>query len=976
MTMYCWYQTEPQSVWHLALASERANILRTKQPALMTCLDADNDFSTTLTADETQAVRYFGDYYADFDSETLESAIEQLKKYLVLLQSKDVDLGAIRLYATGGRGFHVSIPQAMFMPKVAPAGVVGLPHIYKEMSHALYVDDLDLRVYTAKKGRQFRCANVKRENGKFKVQITADEAFSMTVERYEQLCASPRNELPLNPPTFNPDLGLLYAQGVDKVTKAVAKRKNKKPASDALARFKGEWPETATLIFNGLGIKPDVGWNHISFQLAILASELGKSEDDLLAAASPLIEEHRGDSGRYNTPRKRREDLRTMYRYVNGSPLYEFSPGGILALLIPDVRANADISFGEYIPDDSAKAAAVAAEKKAATADPGVDKIDGEAPAAAADAPAESETVEVEEADDGRFKVNRYGMFVKVEDVFRRASHVGVTKPVSMRKLDRTHIGYEVNVFVDGEDFGRHHIPMSAFTSRASFNNWALSHGGSMTASDAQVGQLADLFRQRAKAAGAVTYAVEREGVDVITPPGCRSLEERDVIWASPRGVVAPFAKVQYRYHGHYSNEGMFKSDLMLAPDLTLDDEAFVTNLLKINTPLNLAKLLGWFSAAALTQVIRSKFNRFPICQVFGQAGAGKSMTVVLLNHMYYHVQPPRQLSVAGQTPYPIIVAVASSASIPVVFEEVKTRQINKALKDLLQSIFRSNYTADSLSRGSIGKDKAVREPTVTDFANAAPIVFVGEAIEDQAAILERCVVVAMSKNDRRGRDEPFNACLAEKHRMGRIGKQLALAALSCKPEDVQVEVDRNLAAVVEQIGKDAASDVSRAAFNLAIALTGLTFLRTTLAQVFGTKFDETIEGMRDALLSRTQDNIPNNMSEASRVLDTMARLTRHTDSQYQLIHGVDYTTSADGITIDLKVRNAYDKYVLYQRSLAMEVLFDSPNAFRVALQNYGGTLRTACTDNLILFDSPKAIVMRISVPYMDKEGVDAFKSP
>ena len=28
--MYCWYQTEPQSVWHLALASERANILRTK----------------------------------------------------------------------------------------------------------------------------------------------------------------------------------------------------------------------------------------------------------------------------------------------------------------------------------------------------------------------------------------------------------------------------------------------------------------------------------------------------------------------------------------------------------------------------------------------------------------------------------------------------------------------------------------------------------------------------------------------------------------------------------------------------------------------------------------------------------------------------------------------------------------------------------------------------------------------------------
>lgn len=497
-----------------------------------------------------------------------------------------------------------------------------------------------------------------------------------------------------------------------------------------------------------------------------------------------------------------------------------------------------------------------------------------------------------------------------------------------------------------------------------------------MNASDAQVGQLADVFRLRAKRNDDVTYAVEREGVDVIAPPGCQTLSDRDVIWASPRGVVAPFAKVQYRFHGHYNSEGMFKSDLMGAPDLALEDEEFVSNLLKINTPVNLAKLLGWFSAAALTQIIRAKFNRFPICQVFGQAGAGKSMTLILLNHMYYHVQPPRQLSVAGQTAYPIICAVASSASIPVVFEEVKPRQLNKQLKDLIQSIFRSNYTADSFSRGSLGRDRAVREPTVTDFANAAPIVFVGEAIEDQAAILERCVVVALSKNDRRNRDDAFNYCLSEKHRMGRIGKQLALAALSCNADDVKAEVDRNLAAVIEEIGKDSAGEVSRAAYNLAVALTGLTFLRTTLAQVFGERFDAEIQNMRDALLCRVQENIPNNMSEVSRVLDTMAQLTRHPEPQYQLVFGIDYTASADGTTIDLKVRNAFDKYILYQRSLAQEVLFDSPNAFRVGLVNYSGTVRTACTDNTVLFDSPKAIVVRLSVAYMDKEGVDAFQIP
>jgi len=44
------------------------------------------------------------------------------------------------------------------------------------MAYKLYVDTLDLRVYSAKRGRMWRTPNVQRENGKYKVPISLGEA--------------------------------------------------------------------------------------------------------------------------------------------------------------------------------------------------------------------------------------------------------------------------------------------------------------------------------------------------------------------------------------------------------------------------------------------------------------------------------------------------------------------------------------------------------------------------------------------------------------------------------------------------------------------------------------------------------------------------------------------------------------------------------------------------------------------------------
>ena len=491
MTMYMFWQAEPKTHWLPALATERDTITRTKKPALVSVLDVDNSFESDLTAEEARGVRYAGPFYLDFDASDLSEAITQFQLCLAKLRAKDVNLDMLRLYATGKNGFHIEVPPQLLMGKVPTAGTLSLPHIYREMAHSnsIYVDTLDFNVYSQRRGRMWRCPNVKREdNGQYKVQISAEEALTITIEEYSRLCASPRNTLPIEPPTLNAELGLIYAQARDKVDKAVAKAKTKKATANQLLRFKGEWPETIKGVLDGSLIKPGVGWNYISMQLAIVAAELGKTEEALLADSAGVIESHQGDSDRYGTPNKRRRDLQSMFRYMSGNPCHDYSVGAIMALLKPEAKANADIVMGDYVPDHVLE-----------PSDAG-ESTDNNSEGTALDSSGSSTS-------SGLLKISSQGIFARDDEGYRNICDIGIQKQLIMAKLDGDQVGYEADVTLDNKPRGKRFLPMSALASRAAMNNWCLLMGASMRGTDTQVANLADFFR---KSAATTVYAVER----------------------------------------------------------------------------------------------------------------------------------------------------------------------------------------------------------------------------------------------------------------------------------------------------------------------------------------------------------------------------------------------------------------------------------------------------------------------------------
>ncbi len=1010
MAFYLWWQAKSDSPWTLCLESQRDAIIRDKKPELMTVLASDCSFESDMTEAMQNRVKYRGPVYFDFDSQDINESIAGVKAFLTKLREANLYIDSCKIFASGGKGFHIEIPAEVFIQKVPTNGIFFYPRIQREVANALYVETMDLRVYSSKRGRQWRLPNVQRSNKHYKVQITEEELLLMTPENYETITSAPRPLFPTAVATYCPELGLIYAKASDKVSASIKLRsKVSRESILELANYNGEWPETAILVMNGVGIHPAVGFNQIAMQLCILAVALGKSEDQLLSDAQGLIDNHSGDSKRYGSPSKRRYALRDTFRYVYDNSSYKWNLPQFMSILDQQTRASSDLGRGEYTgpatqvlstgrseadqmregDDPPARVPKVVPKSKKPAPTPVHvdDDEDDEKPQPARvyeDAP--SEHVD-EELRVGAIRVDKWGMYVRSENGWKKMSEVGISNAI--RLLDGSSktengsalVGYEVKVYVKGKYVGEDVIPLDRFQSKSSLQQWTLKYSCSFAGTDIQASRVSDILRESTSVEESQVWVIRTEGVDLIVPPNATKEHEYEIVWSSHLGVVSP-QNNNYRFKPLMDVRGVFKSDLFNAEELGTSNSEFeaIVNLTRFNSPGNVAKLVGWFSAAFLCPIIRKAYGQFPSLQVFGQAGAGKSKSVALLNHLNYNVGTPKELQATGQTPFPVIAAVASSSSIPVVFEEVKPREMTKQMHDFLLNIFRSNYNGHSLSRGALTSVGGAKEVTVNDYMNRCPLVFVGEAIETQTAILERCVLVNLSKADRLSRAEPFNALYKNRRLLGRIGKSLAIGAMSINMDEFVSTFD----VIHDKVNANAGSladGADRPIFNMAVAIMGLTFLSRVAASSFSsdptrqTAILSAYDNLIASLYTNMRAELPRAIQEISRVLDCMAVISKMPNRPFTLSYGLDYTVDLVNNTMDIKLKPVYAKYVEYMRTISQSPLFDNEQAWITGMIKYGGLVGRDCSDNPVLYSSRLEPLFRLSLEYLENDGVEPFKS-
>lgn len=958
MSFFFWFQKAGSDrTWHRASADTRAKIISEVKPTFVTVLDASDVPEDGWTREQFLAMKYVGPMYFDWDAEDFQDTINDFTSTLAKFKDQGLNLDCVSIFCTGGRGFHLEIPMGCLIAKPPPGGVQQLPYIYKEIARKYVTDTLDMRVYSGRTGRMWRTAGVKRDNGNYKVQITPDEALNITKESYDQLVSSPRPALAVAPPEFCAALNGDFAEAKKRVDNLVRQQKKAKSEVQALKQFEGDYPPAVKAIMSGENYDPDKGFNQICLQLAITANALGKSEHEFLDACDGLIKVHKGDSSRYNSPRKRKASLREMFWYTNDSDLYSFSVGGIKSICAPDVPTLAITGVAES--DDN----------------PYSEDLDS-------DDQEESQSEKREAVDFTVYqglKFTKSGIHRKGQDSEVQLSHILFRKVRMLKEPKTGHVsGMLSEVWCRGVNKGVRVVPLDIFKSRSALDAYCAVYGSHFSGTDTQAGIIRTILTEQAEKGNAVEYVVKKVGLDLVQDPEVTDERCRRPIWATPKEVLqvrdeaAEGEQVKYTYAPTWGSSEPIKCDIMSAGEFENSEEAreWFDTLLRSNSPRTLAQVLGWYVSCNHRAFYHETHNQFPILQLYGQAGSGKSNTAKLFSRLYFNKNDPASIAAANSTPLAFKQGFSASASVPLIVEEYKPSEMPSHKHDTLLNYFRLAYNQGETATGGLSDgsaDSSWRNLTVLSVST--PLVLICEAQEMQTAIAQRCVAVGFQPVD--GTKEFYDKALAGMAHMSRLGKLLVKDSLCETVETRRAAIESAVARVKEGLVDQMHE---RQIFNLAVLICGLEFLKESLERVMGKVFSERLDGLVTTLLEDRSILQPQVLTEAIKALSDLAVMSRteDPDSPEAIREGFEYIVK-DG-HLDLLVRESFIKYHSWCKKKGFTPLYKSADVFMSSMAK-----APSCVDYLLavspLKKSAAQKVFRFDLERLRRDGCEDFKT-
>lgn len=977
--MYFWFQKDGQSAWMQFQASDKQRIIEEERPAFVTVLACSRVPEEDWKREDYDGLRYKGPLYFDWDGEWQETT-DGLRNFLdVLKNDYKVDLEAIRIYATGGRGYHVEIPEFWFADGAGSrTGTQFLPAIYKEMAHRLFTQCMDMRIYTARKGRMWRVPNLPREPkvpggpARYKVPITPEQAYSFTEQDYIEWCLEPHPLPEFKPGTHSVKLAGLFQTCRDKVSGAVRQRRKSQKANEQMLKaFDGVMPASIEALMDGK-LPTTGGFNQIALQLAIAAHSFGISEEDLVARCEGLVQNHVSD-GSYNTPAKRRKELRNKWYYTESNDCYSYSAGGMMGIVSEDHRKD--------VKDLSPKVAPSGFGPADKDADGNLTPNEG---------------VEAAKAQFSAYVMTRQGFFYKTKDAVLQVSNVGMENPCLVRTLtvdptkesDPTDI--EVSLWVTDtygtHAFGRAAIPVNHFTSKAKLQPDLLRIGGRLLGSDDHVTALSTHLQAETRRSGNTMYVVHREGLDLIADHVNSATAGKPnliPIWVSPSAMMTHQGSVPVRFKPLLSKTSHYDADAHQCNPLedTPDTREWLTALLTMNDSLIVANMLGWFTSALHRQFYHHAFGQFPLLHPNGLAGTGKTMTTQIMGRMYMVNRANVMHSASDTTPYSLKAAFASSASIPLILDEYKPSEMDRSRANKLRDFFRLAYNMGSAGTG--GGDSGAATSSyrdVTEYAFAAPTVFIGETEEQETATLQRSVSVCFTQQQSRLHTASFERVQAEVWRMGQLGRVLISSTLgvpdgnggwAIPPETVDSRRDA-LKTIRDDLRKTAPAHViDRQIFNMAVCIAGLQFMDDAVAYSLETQdFRSHFARLRDAIYSQKSE-IQFIKSEPTKVLCEMSAMSRSTRSTNEnwLVENQHYTV-VEG-KLHLKMHEAFHNYQIWARSADNRPIYTSWEQFAKALHKHPAF--SGEPDHSPLRTNSVAKVYSLTLSVLNSEGVEPF---
>jgi hypothetical protein len=854
---YHYYQNTEHETWKVVEANQRALRAITKQGAKRVSILSVNEPITEDTDDSK--IRYQGPFYIDLDSADIDESISSAREVLKKIKEEKIPLESVEIYCSGKKGFHFYFHQKLFSNG---RPMKNLPHLYKRMSVYFYVPGLDPQVYCGGKGNLFRIANVQREDGRYKVRILPEELEALTKEQYEQLTSQPRSAVfpAMKAPEMENSFMLNAFTAAKHMMESEEKQQGDPGIPDAtIQKFQNNPPDCIAHLAE-YKIKSSANFNRSAFQMAIFLRRAAvpiSLADSLMTKMADC-----SNSTSYGSNKERLRHIKGLYSYARTNQKRTFSCSAMRSILATRPCENCQISDAQQI---------------------------------------QAETYEIEERPDGYYAVNAKTETRLTSFILTPSKMITTYNPESKQE----HRIYTLcSVECNHETVGYARVEEGAWNSRSAF---VASFNGmsnlKVTATDNDIQNLKHF----------ILRDIEK-------------IDTQEIVRAAGVHRDERYGKPRYTYveEGLSANKwGQRNTHILELPvsalnsamprmqDVALPDpfssraEEALLALLTMNEPKTIAPIVGWLSACHLKAHIMAMRQEFPLINLWGGRGSGKTKTATTfsrINGVDYSIGAPPALP--NTTPYAVTQTLTSTTTIPRILDEFNKGGMGNDRYSKYAELFKQAFNGSSAMRGRIAhkseRNSSGMGAIADSFHLTAPLMLLSEHATDLAALNDRTYKVMMSEKCLASHRASMLKASREKKYLLQIAKALTTKSLETREEWIEDRMDSWY--------KDIPIEYSeRQALTRVVIGTGLDYLEHVVVDSLGMNLKEKILELKSAFLGNildvsSQENQIGHSTEVDYLLAKLGELNTLTKSSSTSVplSAANFKVDNDVLSLDL----------------------------------------------------------------------------